>query len=65
MFNIGKELLKRLSAEFQIFHDNTIGNDELVGRVKIGYDTLGDGKIHWNDLMASNSAVPRWHELQE
>ncbi|VDI34580.1 Hypothetical predicted protein [Mytilus galloprovincialis] len=65
VFNIGKELLKRLSAEFQIFHDNTIGNDELVGRVKFGYDTLGDGKIHWNDLMTSNSAVPRWHELQE
>ncbi|XP_076091601.1 synaptotagmin-6-like isoform X2 [Mytilus galloprovincialis] len=65
VFNIGKELLKRLSAEFQIFHDNTIGNDELVGRVKFGYDTVGDGKIHWNDLMTSNSAVPRWHELQE
>jgi len=65
VFNISKEILKKLSAEFLLFHDNTLGNDELIGRVKISFNTQGDDSIHWNDLLTSKNAVARWHQLQE
>ena len=65
VFNISKDLLKKISAEFHIFHDNTLGNDELIGRVRISFDNQADGDINWNDLITSKGAVARWHQLKE
>ncbi|KAK3088801.1 hypothetical protein FSP39_023873 [Pinctada imbricata] len=63
VFSISRDILPLISMEIQVCHENKLGNDDVIGRVKLGLDTTGEEKIHWNDLISSKGAVARWHVL--
>ncbi|XP_041369848.1 synaptotagmin-5-like [Gigantopelta aegis] len=63
VFNLSKEHLNSLYLDLVVFHDNKIGNDELLGKVRLGPDSGGDERDHWKDLVQEKSATARWHNL--
>lgn len=63
VFNLGKEFLNNVSLEITVFHDNKIGNDEVLGRVKLNADSKGDEETHWADMVAGRNAMARWHTI--
>ena len=63
VFSIARDMLRNISLDIQVCHENKLGNDDVIGRVKLGLETSGDEKIHWNDLMSCKGSVARWHSL--
>ncbi|XP_050389642.1 synaptotagmin-5 [Patella vulgata] len=63
VFNLPNESLDTICIDIAVFHDNKIGNDELLGRVKLTSESDGDEKAHWQDLVDSKCAMARWHHL--
>ncbi|XP_067660988.1 synaptotagmin-1-like [Haliotis asinina] len=63
VFNLGKEFLNNICLELAVYHDNKIGNDELLGKTQLGPTSEGDEMAHWKDLISAKSAVARWHNL--
>ncbi|XP_069121799.1 synaptotagmin-1-like isoform X1 [Argopecten irradians] len=63
VFSVSRETLRHLSMEMIVCHENKLGNDNLIGRIRIGNDSEGDERVHWNDLISCKSATARWHPL--
>lgn len=63
VFNVAKEHLENISLEVSVFSDNTLGNDERLGKVRLASDSYGEEKAHWQDLVREKSASARWHKL--
>lgn len=63
VFSVTRDTLRHVSMEILVCHENKLGNDNLVGRVRIGNDTDGDERVHWNDLISCKSAMARWHPI--
>ncbi|ESO85946.1 Sytalpha [Lottia gigantea] len=63
VFNLPNEYLDTICIDVSVFHENKIGNDELLGRVRLSGDSDGDENIHWQDLVSSKCARARWHHL--
>ena len=62
-FNLSRDCLKHVSLEILVYHDNKIGNDEILGKLQISRESAGDEKIHWDEMISGKSAVARWHSL--
>lgn len=62
-FNLPRDFLQSVTLEFQVCHDNKMGNDEILGRIIVSRDSTGDERIHWDELVNCRSAVARWHSL--
>ena len=63
VFNLAKEHLDSVSLEISVLHDNKIGNDERLGKVRLSSDSSGEEKAHWQDLVREKSGSARWHKL--
>ncbi|XP_022099154.1 synaptotagmin-1-like isoform X2 [Acanthaster planci] len=63
VFNVVQESLRHLTLEFQIIHENRIGQNEVLGRAVLGPDSQGEELAHWNDMISSSKPVARWHRL--
>lgn len=63
VFNLSREYIKDISIELFVYHDNKIGNDELLGKVLLCPDSTGEEKIHLGDMIVGKGSGPRWHRL--
>ena len=63
VFNVYKDAIKTLHTELAIYHENLLGNSELLGKVAIGPNSAEEELSHWNDVINSKSALARWHHL--
>lgn len=63
-FNLSRDCLNNASLDFIVYHDNKMGNDEILGKIKISRDSTGDEKIHWDEMVSGKTAVARWHALK-
>lgn len=65
-FSLSKDSLKSVILEFAVLHDNILGqNDQALGRVLISSETKGEEGEHFRDMLASKTAVARWHSLSD
>ncbi|KAL4230229.1 hypothetical protein ACF0H5_010615 [Mactra antiquata] len=62
-FNLSRDLLQSVTLEFQVCHENKMGNDEVLGNIVVARDSTGDRRIHWDEMVNCRSAVARWHSL--
>ncbi|XP_025112828.1 synaptotagmin-like protein 5 isoform X2 [Pomacea canaliculata] len=63
VFNLPRDHLDSIALEVSVFHDNKLGNDERIGKVRLSRDSCGEEKAHWQDLVREKMAVARWHKL--
>lgn len=63
VFNCSRDLLEGVALEVSLFHDNKLGNDERLGKVRLSRDSPGEERAHWQDLVRVKSATARWHKL--
>ncbi|XP_052827355.1 synaptotagmin-1 isoform X1 [Octopus bimaculoides] len=63
VFNLSREYIKEITIELVIYHDNKIGNDEILGKVLLNPHSTGEEKIHLGDMIVGKSTGPRWHKL--
>lgn len=64
VFSLGKEFLKNIYLEFTVLHDNKIGTDEHLGKLRIGADSASDELAQWNEMVAGGNTVAKWFILQ-
>lgn len=62
-FNLSRDCLKNVTLDIIVYHDNKMGNDEILGRTRISRDSTGDEKIHWDEMVDCKNANARWHAL--
>ncbi|KAJ8300072.1 hypothetical protein KUTeg_021591 [Tegillarca granosa] len=58
-FSIARDIVKDVSLELTVCHENKLGNDDILGHVRLSADADGDERVHWNDLVSFRSAVAR------
>ena len=63
-FSVPRDALQSVCLDFTVLHDNKIGNDEILGKLKISRDSDGDERLHWDEMVNCRSAVARWHALK-
>lgn len=63
-FGVSRDSLQSVCLDFTVLHDNKMGNDEILGRLKISRDSEGDERLHWDEMVNCRSAVARWHALK-
>ncbi|XP_076454624.1 synaptotagmin-5-like [Babylonia areolata] len=65
VFSLAKEHLHAVSLELSVLHDNKLGNDERLGKVRLSGDSAagGEERAHWQDLVRQRTASARWHKL--
>ena len=58
-FSLPKDSLTQAYLDLTVYHDNKMGNDEVLGRARISRDSNGDERIHWDEMVNCRSAVAR------
>ncbi|KAI8750634.1 synaptotagmin protein 5 isoform X2, partial [Biomphalaria glabrata] len=61
VFSVHRENLKNIGLEVSAYHDNKIGVDECIGRVRLPPDSE-DG-VHCQELLKEKSMPARWYSL--
>ncbi|CAG5121870.1 unnamed protein product [Candidula unifasciata] len=61
VFSVHREKLKNIAMEVAAYHDNKLGSDECIGRVRLPPDSE-DG-IHCQELLTEKSMPARWYSL--
>ncbi|GAB6021925.1 hypothetical protein CHUAL_006088 [Chamberlinius hualienensis] len=63
-FSVSKEIVKTMTLEFVVGHDNILGqNNQTLGRVLISSKSKGEEGEHFAEMLSSRTAVARWHAL--
>ena len=63
-FSVPRDNLQSVCLDFTVLHDNKMGNDELLGKLRISRDSHGDERLHWDEMVNCRSTVARWHALK-
>jgi Ca2+-dependent lipid-binding protein len=45
VFSVSRDQLEAISLELCVFHDNMLGNDERLGKVRLASDSTGQFRI--------------------
>ncbi|XP_012939755.1 synaptotagmin-9 [Aplysia californica] len=61
VFSVHRESLRNISLEVSAYHDNKIGVDEVIGRIRLSQDSE-DG-LRCQELLRENSTAARWYSL--
>jgi len=55
--------LSGVSVELVVLSDGLLGTSEPLGRLLLGDQATGTELSHWQELLATRNAPPRWHLL--
>ena len=61
VFNVARDSLSAIFLEVTAYHDNKIGGDESIGKVRLSPD-CADG-YRCQELVRDNSSAARWYTL--
>ena len=66
VFNVSAERIRRTALSITVMDHDTIGPNELIGRVVIGSRSGPNEMRHWNEMLARpRIPIERWHILKD